>query len=121
MTITERQAVMIAHVLHEMRPEWAIDGTLKVLERNLTHPAPFGDILTAAVTAARDPETQTPGRIFQVTIHWPAKAKSKLPKPERCEDHIGQDAHTCRSCWGDIKAGLRPESKLGKHHETPEP
>lgn len=120
MALTARQANMIAHVLHEIRPSWAIDGTRKVLEDHQQHPAPFGDILAAAVTAARDPETRTPARIFQVTAHWPAKVKPKLPKPEACEDHTGQDAYTCRSCWGDIKAGLRPESALGKHHQTAE-
>lgn len=111
---------MIAHVLHEIRPAWAIDGTRKVLTRNLNHPAPFADILAAAVTAARDPATETPGRIFQVSVHWPAAAKPRLPKPSPCQDHIGQDAHTCRSCWADIKAGIRPEAALGKHHQTVE-
>jgi hypothetical protein len=116
--ITDRQANMLAHVLHEIRPSWAIDGTRKVFERNKDHPSPFADILAAAVTAARDPDTQTPGRIFQVSLHWPPAAKARLPKPEPCEDHIGQDAHTCRSCWADLKAGIRPQTHIGKHYEA---
>lgn len=123
--ITENQARIMAHALHEIRPAWGIDATLKVLERNAQHPAPFADILAAAVMAARDPQTQTPGRIFQVQIHWPEDAKKKLPKPPRCPDHDGQDASTCRSCWADIKTGERPEHLLGKPlnqniHDKPE-
>lgn len=116
--ITEKQATMIAHVLHEIRPAWGIDGTRKVLEKNLDHPASFGDMLSAAVTAALDLDTQTPGRIFQIPTHWPVKAKARLPKPSPCADHIGQDAHTCRSCWADIKAGIRPEAALGRHYQS---
>ena len=115
--ITEKQAKMIAHVLHEIRPSWGIEGTLKVLERNKDHTAPFADIMAAAVYAARDPSTQTPGRIFEVRIHWPATAKAHLPKPPPCEDHIGQDGPTCRSCHADVKAGIRPADRVGKHHE----
>jgi hypothetical protein len=118
--ITEKQALMVAHILHEIRPDWAIAGTQKVLNRNQDHPAPFADILAAAVTAARDPATETPGRIFQVSIHWPPAAKARLPKPQPCADHIGQDGHTCRSCWADIKAGIRPEAALGRHHQAAE-
>lgn len=116
--ITEKQARIIAAALHEIRAQWSIDGTMKVLDRNHDHPAPFGDILSAAVTAALDPDTQTPGRIFQVATFWPVKAKARLPKPPPCEDHVGQDAHTCRSCWGDHKAGLRPQTHIGKHFEA---
>ena len=108
---------MLAHVLHEVRPSWAIDGTTKVFERHKDHPAPFADILAAAVAAARDPETTTPGRIFQVSIHWPERARPKLPRPPACEDHIGQDGPTCRSCHADVKAGIRPPDRIGKHHE----
>lgn len=116
--ITEKQAKMMAHVLHEIRPAWGIEGTLKVFERHKEHTAPFGDILAAAVAAARDPSTQTPGRMFEVRIHWPATARAQLPKPPPCEDHIGQESHSCRSCWGDHKAGLRPQSHIGKHYEA---
>jgi hypothetical protein len=115
--ITERQAQMLAHVLHEVRPAWGIDGMLKVFERHKDHPAKFGDILAAAVAAARDPETSTPGRIFQVSIHWPEKVRPKLPPAPPCQDHIGQDGPTCRSCHADVKAGIRPADMIGKHHE----
>lgn len=117
--ITEKQATMIAHVLHEIRPAWGIDGTRKVLERNADHPANFGEILSAAVTAALDPDTQTPGRIFQIATHWPVKAKPRLPKPAPCPDHVGQDGGTCRCCWADVKVGLRPETHIGKHWAPP--
>jgi hypothetical protein len=113
--ITEKQATMIAHVLHEIRPSWAIDGTRKVLDRNKDHPAAFGELMSAAVTAALDPETQTPGRIYQVSIHWPPAAKARLPKPQPCPDHIGEASHSCRCCIADTKAGIRPQTHIGKH------
>ena len=115
--ITEKQARIIAAAVHEIRPSWSIDGTMKVLDRNHDHPAAFGDLISAAITAALDPDTQTPGRIFQVPIHWPAKAKSKLPKPPECPDHIGKEAPNCSGCWADVKAGIRPPGRIGKHHE----
>lgn len=109
---------MIAHILHEIRPAWGIDATLKVLERNADHPSPFADILAAAVMAARDPETQTPGRIFQIQIHWPGDAKKKLPRQPDCPDHVGQEAPTCRSCHADVKCGDRPPDMIGKQLTT---
>ena len=109
---------MVAHVLHEIRPAWSIDGTMKVLDRNKDHPAAFGELMSAAITAALDPDTQTPGRIYQVPIHWPAKAKAILPKPPPCPDHVGESAPTCRCCIADVKAGIRPQTHIGKHHEA---
>lgn len=113
--ITEKQARIIAAALHEIRPAWSIDGTMKVLDRNHEHPAPFGDIISAAVTAALDPDTQTPGRIFQIPTHWPVKARRTLPKPPPCPDHVGEAAPTCRCCQADVKAGLRPQTHIGQH------
>lgn len=117
--ITEMQARLIAHVLHEIRPAWGIEATMKVLQRNADYAAPFADIIAAAVMAARDPETQTPGRIFQVQIHWPEDAKRRLPKAPDCPDHVGQEAPTCRCCHADVKVGHRPENMIGKHWEPP--
>lgn len=41
--ITETQAKMITHVLHEIRPGWGIEGTFKVFQRNKDHTSPFAD------------------------------------------------------------------------------
>jgi hypothetical protein len=117
--ITESQANALAVMLHEIRPRWSAPAMLKVFERNHTHPAQFADIAAAAVNAARDPKVETPGCIFIDQRFWPPEVKAQLPKPPPCEDHIGQDAHNCRSCWGDFKAGLRPQTHIGKHFEAP--
>lgn len=114
--ITEKQARLTAHVLHEIRPSWGIDATMKVLERNADHPAPFADILAAAVMAARDPETLTPGRVFQVQVHWPEEVRKRLPRAAECPDHVGKDAPNCASCWADVKVGDRPADMIGKHY-----
>lgn len=117
--ITETQARALAGLLHEIRPKWSVSGTLKVLERNHAHPAPFPDITAAAINAARDPKVETPGLIFADHRFWPAEAKSWAPKPESCPDHIGEQAHNCRCCHADIKAGLRPETHIGKTWTPP--
>ncbi len=116
--INENQARIIAHALHEIRPSWSIDGTMKVLDRNKDHSAAFGELMSAAVTAALDPDTQTPGRIFQVSIHWPEKSKSRLPKPPDCPDHVGESGPTCRCCWADVKSGQRPQTHIGIHFDA---
>lgn len=53
--------------------------------------------------------------------HWTTTAAADWipPKPPPCPDHIGQDSTNCRSCWADVKAGIRPRDLIGKHH-TPE-
>ncbi len=116
--ITESQAKALAVILHEIRPRWSAPAMVKVFERNHAHPAAFADIAAAAVAAARDPKVDTPGCIFIDRRFWPPEIKAQLPKPPPCEDHIGQDAHTCRSCWADVKAGIRPQTHIGKHHEA---
>lgn len=99
--ITESQAKALAVMLHEIRPRWSTPAMLKVFERNHTHPAPFADIATAAVNAARDPIVETPGCIFTDQRFWPENAKSHLPKPENCEMHISYYKHNCGGCRAD--------------------
>lgn len=115
--ITESQAKALATLLHEIRPRWSAPAMMKVFERNHTNPAPFPDIAAAAVYAARDPKVETPGCIFTDQRFWPATAKAWASKPDPCADHIGEAAHNCRCCNADVKAGLRPAEKIGKHHE----
>jgi hypothetical protein len=117
MTIREPEARALAILLHTIRPSWGIEATVKVLGRNREHTDDIGALILAAVTAARDPETQTPARIFQVEKHWPADLRGKLPKPPPCVDHPEQEAPTCRCCHADVKVGLRPANMIGKHYE----
>lgn len=117
--ITEMQARLIAHTLHEIRPRWAIASMLTMLEKNANHPAGFADTIAAAVNAARDPAVQTPGLIFIDSRFWPDDVKKRLPRPPECPDHIGKDSTNCSSCWADVKTGYRPESHIGKHFQAP--
>lgn len=128
--ITETQAKTLAALLHELRPEWGIPAMVTLIGRNLNHPAPFPRLAQAAVNAAlrtaRDGSyaALTPAVIYQPGKHWDQPATDtgiQLPAGPRCEDHPTFEAHSCRCCWGDIKAGLRPESMIGKHQATPEP
>lgn len=105
-------------MLREIRPRWSAPAMLKVFERNHTHPAAFADIAAAAVNAARDPKVETPGCIFADQRFWPPEIKAQLPKPPPCEDHDTFPATTCPCCWADVKAGIRPQTHIGKHHEA---
>jgi hypothetical protein len=116
--LTEPQAKALATVLHEIRPRWSAPAMLKVLERNAQHPATFADTCLAAITAAKDPLVDTPGCIYTDARFWPETARTHLPKPPHCEDHIGKEAHNCAGCWADIKAGQRPQTHIGKHYEA---
>jgi hypothetical protein len=117
--ITESQAKALANLLHQLRPKWSVPAMLKLLANHQNHPAPFQDITAAAVSAARDPKIETPGAFLIDQRFWPAETRQLMPKPPPCQQHIGQDAHNCRSCQGDIKAGLRPPDMIGKHYEPP--
>lgn len=119
--ITEMQAKILAALLNEIRPRWAVGSMLKILEKHHQHPAKFVDIALAAVTAARDPSVETPGLFFNDTRFWPEDIKAKLPKPPECPDHTGQPAHNCSSCWADVKCLDRPPTHIGKHFEAPAP
>lgn len=117
--ITEMQAKILAALLNEIRPRWAVPSMLKILEKHAQHPAKFADIAAAAIMAARDTSVATPGLFFTDTRFWPEEIKHKLPKPPECQDHVGQDAHNCSSCWADVKCLGRPADMVGKHWQPP--
>ena len=119
MTITEQQGRAIAYLLHEIRPDWGIASLVSLIDKH-GDPPDLGPLIIAATTKAMEPSCQTPAPIFHPGPHWPAKAKAKMPNPPPCEDHIGQEAHNCRSCHADVKAGIRPAYRIGKHHEPKE-
>lgn len=118
MTITEPQARALAYLLHDIRPDWGITSLLSLIDKH-KDAVTIGPLTIAAMSKALEPSCKTPGPIFIPGPHWPEKARKTLPKPDPCEDHTGQEAHTCRSCWGDFKAGLRPQSMIGRHY-TPQ-
>lgn len=115
--ITDQQARAIAYLLHEVRPDWGVQSLLSLIGKH--KPNDLGALTLAAMTKALEPSCKTPAPIFYEGPHWIAKAKVALPKPDPCEDHTGKSAHNCASCWGDVKAGLRPQDRIGKHYEPP--
>lgn len=115
MTITAQHARAVAYLLHEIRPDWGITSLVSLIDKH--NGMDLGPLLIAATTKAMEVTCKTPAPIFQEGSHWPLKAKVTLPKPEPCEAHIGQDAHTCRSCHADVKAGDRPEAMIGRRWE----
>lgn len=115
MTITDQQARAVAYLLHEIRPDWGTQSLLTLITKH--HDVDLGALLIASTTKALEATCVTPAPIFVVGSHWPVKARAKLPPTDACPDHIGQDGPTCRSCWGDHKAGLRPAHMIGYHYE----
>lgn len=116
MTITDQQGRAIAYLLHEIRPDWGIASLMSLIDKHRDVPD-LGPLIIAAATKAMEASCVTPAPIFHPGAHWPASAKAQLPKPPPCADHIGQDGYSCRSCHADVKAGIRPADRIGKHHE----
>jgi len=115
--ITDQQKRAVAYLLHEIRPDWPVASLVSLIDKHRDVPS-LGALTIAATTKAMERTCQTPAPIFHPGPHWPEAARAHLPKSPPCEDHIGQDAHTCRSCWADVKAGIRPQTHIGKHHEA---
>lgn len=117
--LTEKQASLIAHTLHELRPgDWKPDQTLNVLWENRTQPHTFPELLQAAINAALNPNIKSPSGIYLPGKHWDHPTKPRnTPQPTPCQDHPTYDSHTCSCCWSDIKLGERPEHMLGKRME----
>ena len=123
--ITKPQAEALAGILHQLRPEWGIPALMTLIGKNIGHPAPYPLLVLAAVTAAnrRNPDgtwtARTPAVIYQPGRHWDhpiGETPATQPPGPNCQDHPTFQAHNCRCCWADIKAGLRPQDALGKHH-----
>lgn len=116
--ITDQQARAIAYLLHELRTDWGVQSLLSLIDKH-KDAVSIGPLTIAAVTKAMEPTCKTPAPIFHPGPHWPVKAKTNLPKPEPCPDHIGEAAHNCRCCQADVKAGLRPQNMIGQHWTPP--
>ena len=127
--ITKPQAEALAGILHQLRPEWGIPALMTLIGKNRDHPAAYPLLVLAAVTAAnrRNPDgtpmARTPAVIYQPGRHWDhpiGETPAYVPAGPACEDHPTFEAHNCRACWGDIKAGTRPHEALGRHHTETE-
>lgn len=116
--ITEQQARALAYLLHETRPDWGVQSLLSLIDKH-KDAVKIGALTIAAMSKALEPSCKTPAPIFHPGTHWPVTARTNLPKPEPCPDHIGEAAHNCRCCHADVKAGLRPSQMIGKHY-TPQ-
>jgi hypothetical protein len=118
--LTQTQATLLAHILHEIRPDWAITSMMSLLwEHRAAHPFPA--LVIAAVRAASTPTNRTPAVIFMEGKHWRAdgdQPREQPPPGPACEDHPEQQAHICHCCKADILVGDRPATHQGKHWNT---
>jgi hypothetical protein len=127
--LTAQEGQRLTACMLAMRPDWTKNNPGRTLaEVNDAAGLPGRDFehalrALAQYATARAPDGahqyRTPDIYAREGKHWTdtAPAAWVAPKTPPCEDHIGQDAHTCRSCHADVKAGIRPSDRIGKHHE----
>lgn len=139
MILTRSQGQRLVQIIKLMRPDWSNNPVDKILsEANQGDGIPAHDFEHALRAAAHyatmtEPNggylKRTPNLYTATGKHWddtaPAKSNHAHVKMPQCEDHDGQDAHTCRACIADIALGDRKPELQGKRlHEgkrTPPP
>jgi hypothetical protein len=110
---TERQASLLANLLHEIRPDWSVESLMTLMLQNRKIPS-LATLVQAAVTKAIQPSCTTPAPIFQQGAHWPPEVREQLPKPKRCGIH--RDFYEpCVCCAADAIAEKKPDP----YEETP--
>jgi hypothetical protein len=108
--LTERQASLLANLLHEIRADWPVESLMTLLIQNSRVPS-FPTLVQAALAKALQPTCRTPGAIFQQGQHWSAEVREQMPKPQRCRMH--RDFYEpCVCCAADAKAERRPDPYL---------
>lgn len=123
--ITQTQAALLAHILHELRPEWSIPSMMKLLwDHRTKHPYP--QLVRAAINVALTPTKKTPAIIFLDGKHWLTPEQATNPahtattgNDPTCPDHPLEQFSTCTECAktktpmpADFRqrAGLKPKT-----------
>lgn len=127
--LTDQEGARLTAIMTAARPDWIPNKPGLVLkEANDGEGFPgkdFGHCIRALAHYATQTDAsgahakRTPNFYPQDGKHWSQTAPEDWQPPRTwkpCEDHPTFEASCCRACWGDIKAGLRPENMLGKHH-----
>ena len=70
MRMTKPQAILIAKFVGEIRPDWDFHGVMAALAK-ASDKAGAASVAVAAITAAADPDAETPGVIPTDGSHWP--------------------------------------------------
>lgn len=68
MQMTKSQAILVAKLVEQLRPEWNFHGTMAALAKAIDGHDAF-DVAIAAITAAADPDAKTPG-VIPTDGHW---------------------------------------------------
>lgn len=128
MILTQSQGERLKQILLASRPDWDDRGVTKILQdanranglpaHNFDHAIRAAASYSTSVTSLGDYSRKTPAFYPATGTHWdstaPASSKHTKHRGAPCEDHIGQEASTCRSCRADILLGHRPEHMQGK-------
>lgn len=128
MILTQSQGERLKQILLASRTDWDDRGVTKILQdANRANGLPAHDFdhairaaasYSTSLTALGDYSRKTPAFYPATGTHWdstaPANSKHTKHRGAPCEDHVGQDASTCRSCRADILLGDRREDQQGK-------
>jgi len=116
MPLSKPQAQAIAHLVHQLRPEWSERGIMAQLGKLTTRRAT--DVALASIRAAADPEAKTPGVIPTPGSHWDEGVQyeaSRLPKrDEECHIHPGSWRGNCHGCAADRLARTESPRRTGE-------
>lgn len=95
MQLTKSQAILVAKFVGEIRPDWEFHGVMAALSKA----SPKGSAATvaiAAITAASDPDCETPGVIPTNGSHWPTWSATKQESDEYRDRRRTQEIHARR-------------------------
>lgn len=123
---TAPQGEALVAVAVTLRPEWHAPGVRATLQKAGHLPAVnYLHALQALIRYATErttdgrPVRTTPAFFASPGVHWDAtkpggtQAAGQPDAGPRCQDHATEPAATCRSCWGDVRAGMRSRDQVG--------
>lgn len=128
--LTNQEGQRLTAMMLAMRPDWVRNNPGQLLEQANQTGLPGHDFphsiraLATYATAVCDdgkPQYRTPNLFIQDGKYWTDTAPKRWVKPKapRCEDHPDYPGPTCPGCWGDYRAGDRPQTHIGKHYKAP--
>lgn len=123
--ITRTQIAALVALIDSLRSDWDRPGTASTLEQYADTDADPHQLFTAALTAAADPDNETPKAMTWAKYWQPAKHKKSTPGSPRARDTCPVDGHSgwagnCPQCRSEqiAKRDPQPCPKPGHHYWT---
>lgn len=131
--LDDQQGKRLTQIMLAIRPDWTNNHPGTMLREvnegmGFLHASDFEHMIRAVAHYAtlRDENGRHHYRAPDIYPrdgeHWTLTAPKGFEKPKGspCEDHSWLEADTCRCCWADVKAGLRPRDAVGMHWAPPD-